>query len=430
MESFGQRLRQLRMKKGLTQTQLSEGIFTPSMCSQIEADKARPSWRVLVKIAKKLEVTPDELIGDSEMNMVVISEYRLAKGMISAGEFAGALPLLENVIRENNGKLNPFELRYEYGRCQLEVNQLREAEETFQQLLEHANSINGSQILAVRVLHQLGLIERKRKRYQVAEHYLSLALAKLEATKVRDVHLQASLLFALGDVQKQLGQMKKAQITLQLAVPILGEREDIQGLGALYMNLAQTAHKAEEFQQAAEYSQRAEWCFETLNAQCEKLSAEVRLAVLQAEMGERDKAITELERIAESFKKRFRKEEAGITAIELAKLYLANGSLDQAEEASQTGRTLLPTVHPYQAWAAKVQSGIAKARSQHVVAVKYMKQAAECFKLTECQAEYEETMQELSRLYESHDDCQNALRVMHEMWSFNRQMRESRGVVL
>ncbi|MBL0387767.1 tetratricopeptide repeat protein [Tumebacillus sp. ITR2] len=430
METFGQRLRQLRMKKGLTQMQLAEGIITPSMCSQMESDKARPSWHVLEKIAQKLEVSPDELIGNSQLNMAVTSEYRLVKGLLSAGEYSSALPLLEKVMRANNGKFDPFELRYDYAKCQLELHHFREAEETFQQLLEHANSNSGSAILAVRVLYQLGQIELKRKRLQLAEHYIALALSKLESTGVKDVNLQCSLLLTLGEVQKQVGQMKKAFVTYQLALPILTEREDIQGLGNLYIKLAQTAHNADDFQQAAEYSQRAQWCFETLNSQGEKLAIEVRLAVLQGEMGDRDKAIIDLERIVEEYRQVRREEEMGIAVIELAKLYYAGGNLDLAEGACQTGRTLLPTVHSYQAWGARVQAGIAQARSQHVVAIKYMKQAAECFKLTECQTEFEETMQELSHLYESTNDCHSALRVMHEMWSFNRQARENRGIVL
>ncbi|PWK14259.1 helix-turn-helix domain-containing protein [Tumebacillus permanentifrigoris] len=430
METFGQRLRQLRMKKGLNQMQLAKGIITPSMVSQIESDKAKPSYHVLGKIAEKLEIPLDELIGNLEMNLVIISEYRLAKGMLSAGEFSGALPFLKKVIQTNNGKLDPFEIRYDYAFCLLQLNQLREAEETFQQLLEHAQSKSGSLILVVRVYHQLGQVELKRRCFQIAEHYLKKAITQLQSSNLKDVHLQCSLLLAMAEIQQKSGQLKQAVVTLQLALPIFEEREDIQGLGNLYMKLAQSFHVADQYEQATDYAQRAQWCFEALNNKSEKLTLEVRLAVLQGEMGNRDKAISALESIVEDYRRLRRDEEAGITVTELAKLYLAGGKLDQAEEACQTARKLLPTVHSNQAWVARIQAGISQARNQQTVAVKYMKQAADCFKLTECHTEYEETMQELSRLYESHNDCQSALRVMHEMWSFNRQAREQRGIVL
>ncbi|PWK11552.1 helix-turn-helix domain-containing protein [Tumebacillus permanentifrigoris] len=430
METFGQRLRQLRMKKGLTQIQLAEGIVTPSMVSQIESDKAKPSYHVLGKIAEKLEIPLDELIGNLEMNLVIISEYRLAKGMLSAGEFSGALPFLKKVIETNNGKLDPFEIRYDYACCLLGLNQFREAEESFQLLIEHAQSYSGSPTLLIRVSHQLGQLELKRRRFQIAEYYLTNALTQMRSSNLKDVHLQCSLLLTLAEIQQKSGQLKQAVVTLKMALPIFEEREDIQGLGNLYMKLATSSHVADQYEQATDYAQRAQGCFETLNNKTEKLTLEVRLAVLQGEMGNRDKAINILESIVEDFRRLRRDEETGNTVTELAKLYLAGGKLDQAEEACQTARKLLPTVHFNQAWIARVQAGIAQARNQQTVAVKYMKQAADCFKLTEFHMEYEETMQELSRLYESHDDCQSALRVMHEMWLFNRQAREQRGIVL
>ncbi|KEO84263.1 helix-turn-helix domain-containing protein [Tumebacillus flagellatus] len=430
METFGERLRMFRMKKGLTQTQLAEGIVTPSMLSQVEANKAKPSWHVLEQIAKKLEISVDELIGNSKLDMAVISEYRLAKGMLSAGEFSSALPILKKIMEDNTGKLDPFEIRYDHAFCLLHLHQLHKAEEAFQQLLNHTCTVNGSLILTVRVLHQLGHVAMKQKRYQIAEHYLTLALDKIRSLEKNDVHLQSSLLLTLGEVQKRSGHLKKARVTLQLALPIFEEREDLRGLGELYLKLAQSSRATEDYAQASDFAHRAQLCFTTLNDQKEKLALQLQLALLNGETGDVEKAIHILEQVAEAYRRLQQSEEAGVAVTELAKLYFKRGNLDQAEEACQTARSLLPTVHPYQAWVANVYAKIAQSRNQQAAAVKYMKQAADCFKLTECQAEYEETMQELSRLYEANHDCQSALRVMHEMWSFNRQVREQRGIVL
>ncbi|KEO82006.1 helix-turn-helix domain-containing protein [Tumebacillus flagellatus] len=427
METFGQRLRQFRMKKGLSQTQLAVGIVTASMISQIESDKARPSYHVLERLAEKLDIPMDELVGNVHLNMKIVSEYRIAKSMLSAGEFAGALSLLENVVKGNDGRLDPFEIRFDLACCYLQLNQLREAEPAFKQLLESASL---TELQVVRVLQHLGSIEFKRKRYQIGEHYLSQALERLQVSRSKDVHLLASLLLMLGDLQKQSGQLQKSFVTLQLALPIFEQREDIEGLGNLYMTLAQSAHGAGHYEQANDYAQRAQWFFEEFQSQLERLALEMRHAVLQGEMGNREDAIVILERIVKQYQRRGKELEAGITSVELAKLYLAIGKLDQAGEASQTGRALLPTVHSYQAWGARVQAGIAERRNQQAVAVKYMKQAADCFKLTDCQVEYEETMQELSRLYESQDDSKSALRVMREMWSHSLSVRGEWGIVL
>ncbi|KEO85121.1 helix-turn-helix domain-containing protein [Tumebacillus flagellatus] len=430
METFGQRLRILRMKKGLTQTQLAEGICTPSMLSQVEGDKARPSYHILTKLAEKLEIPVDELIGNLEMNMVLVSEYKLAKGILASGEYAAALPLIKNVIERNNGKLDFFMIRYDYGFCLLQLHQLQEAEETFQLLLDYANSNQGSPVMAVRVLHMLGQVELKRKRYQIAEHYLSKGLAQLEAYEIRDVHLQCSLLLALGEVQQKAGGLKQAVATLQRAVPLFEEREDLQGLGALYMKLAKSSHEDGEYEQAADFAQRATWCYEAVNDREEKVVLELRLAVIQREKGNYDKAVEGLQKAAEEFRGMKREEDAGVAMTELGRTYLASGRLDLAEEACQSARVLLPTVHVYQAWVARTLAGIAKVRGQQAVAEKYLRQATDCFKLTECQVEYEETMHELACWYDVNHDCQSALRTMKEMWMTGRKEKERWEVVL
>lgn len=430
METFGQRLRQFRLKKGFTQSQLAEGIITASMCSQMESDKARPSWHVLEQIAQKLEISVDELIGNSQMNLVLVSEYRLVKGMLSAGEYSGALPLLKNILESNNGKLDPFEIRYDYACCLLHLEQFGESEDLFHQLLEHTQTSGGNSVLTIRVLHQLGYLEMKRRRYQIAEHYLDQAIARLRASSVNNVHLQGSLLMTLGMIQQKFGKLQEAVSTYQLAVPMFEEREETEAMGSLYLKLAHATHMAKDYEQATDYAQRAKWCFETLNCKREKLELEVRLAVLEGETGDEEKAIRSLESIAEEYKRLGRQVDRGIVVTELAKLHLKRGLLDQAEEACRVARQLLPTVHPYQAWISRTQAGIANARNQHTVASKYLKQAADCFKLTDCQTEYEETMHELARCYESNADCQSALRVMQELWLGNRQARQARGIVL
>ena len=62
-ESLGQRIKQRRLEKGLTQRELAEatGITVPYM-SKIEADRETPTDEKLERIAKALGLNSDELI--------------------------------------------------------------------------------------------------------------------------------------------------------------------------------------------------------------------------------------------------------------------------------------------------------------------------------------------------------------------------------
>ena len=66
-DSFGQRLRQYRRARGLTQEQLGEsiGVSKRAVCSY-ERNECEPPVHVLVEIGNVLTVSVDELLGQSK----------------------------------------------------------------------------------------------------------------------------------------------------------------------------------------------------------------------------------------------------------------------------------------------------------------------------------------------------------------------------
>ena len=63
---IGQKIRELRREKGMTQARLAEGMITRNMLSLIESEKVNPSLETLCFLAEKLEVSPAELLAASE----------------------------------------------------------------------------------------------------------------------------------------------------------------------------------------------------------------------------------------------------------------------------------------------------------------------------------------------------------------------------
>ena len=63
-ESFGQRLARLRKARGYTQVQLAQKVgIIQVLVSDYEHDKLRPYHDMIVKFARALEVSTDELLG-------------------------------------------------------------------------------------------------------------------------------------------------------------------------------------------------------------------------------------------------------------------------------------------------------------------------------------------------------------------------------
>ena len=72
---FGDRLKELRKKSGLTQAQLAERIgVTKSVISFYEQRERSPSPSVLIKMAKVFRVSTDYLLGIERQQVIDISD--------------------------------------------------------------------------------------------------------------------------------------------------------------------------------------------------------------------------------------------------------------------------------------------------------------------------------------------------------------------
>jgi len=77
-ESIGQRLRRLRLERGLSQRELSSPGVSYAYISRIEAGARRPSVKALRQLARKLQVSPEYLETGSDLRDVDERELRLA----------------------------------------------------------------------------------------------------------------------------------------------------------------------------------------------------------------------------------------------------------------------------------------------------------------------------------------------------------------
>ena len=132
---FNERLKKLREEKGLTQVQLSEltGI-SARMIQQYESGNARPRLDAAEKIAKALNVTADQLLGNGNMLVAQAAEKYGSRGANQAqqlteevtGLFAGGEMAQEDmdvmmkaiqdaywIAKEKNKKYTPKKYRSE-----------------------------------------------------------------------------------------------------------------------------------------------------------------------------------------------------------------------------------------------------------------------------------------------------------------------------
>lgn len=90
--TLGQKLRQTRLSKGLSQSQVAGTCVTRNMLSQIENDQASPSMRTLEHLAQALGVSVGWLLSDEQTD-AALERMRRARAMLKEGDDEACLAL-------------------------------------------------------------------------------------------------------------------------------------------------------------------------------------------------------------------------------------------------------------------------------------------------------------------------------------------------
>src|SRR6266446_4938120 len=102
-ETIGQRLKRLRLEKGLSQRELAAPGVSYAYISRIEAGTRQPSVKALRKLAAKLGVTAEFLETGSDLASAEVRELRLAdlELAVRLGESTNAEVQLAAILEES-----------------------------------------------------------------------------------------------------------------------------------------------------------------------------------------------------------------------------------------------------------------------------------------------------------------------------------------
>lgn len=429
MNSLGQRLREFRMKRKLTQIELASGICTPSMISQIEADKARPSYKVLFSIAERLGVSMEALFVDVEMNLDYISTYKMARAMVAAKEYAAAVPLLRDILDTQRASIPTMDILYELGECLYQTGELEEAERTYKRVQEYAVMSNDP-LMAAKVMMCFGRIASERKLYQIAKFHFQKALDETGKMEEIDVCLQAHILQALGAVAGKLGETVGATDYLMRAAGLYERVESLSGMARVYLELGVAFRQLGDLKQASENTERAHAIFRGLEEAQVALHLEIETAALYGATGRVDEAEQLLGEALLKAGQMQDREAQGMIYCELAQVYYQKGELEIAVEHCGQASFLLPELHRDQAKVNRLLARIAVTRKDAVEAKRRFLMAADAFQSAGEVGEWDDTMYELSRLAFEEEDYRMVIRLLEEMRGYTRQSLEGRGIRL
>jgi tetratricopeptide (TPR) repeat protein len=343
---LGERLRQLRVAAGLTQSELAGDRFSKEYVSQIERGKTRPTTETIEWLAERLGV-------DS--------------GFLASGVATDERARLE-------GALSRAEALYE-------AQQDEEAAEAFESLPAAARA-TGMPELQVRALVGSGLAKMRVSDHRAAVVLLNEARAISEAESFSDVE-RADVLLRLGGCRYQLNSTQTALALFNEALG-LAERsglpcdalkanilswrsrcwqrqrdfeaarddieralelsrgvEDLRTIGAAYFQASLIADREGHWVLARNYAERAREAYAELADRVHVSQLTNNLGGLNFLLGNTEQAV---ELLKESFAIALdlgRDADAGRAVSSLAQVHLRTGDLEQAEAQARHALELL-----------------------------------------------------------------------------------------
>ncbi|WP_198299716.1 helix-turn-helix domain-containing protein [Tumebacillus avium] len=339
--SLGQKIRELRIVKGLTQSDLGSGLVTPSMISQIESDKANPSYKVLEAIAEKLETPLEFFLTDIQTQLEQTSAHKVAKALLSSANYERAYGLLESLLQKPSQSLNIAEVMSDLGECYLHLGRYDEAVEQFEKVLEIAKT-KENPTASLQALNKLGVIEQRRQKYHLAIYHWRKAYEQFELLLQPEPFLQSQILTNLGTIHYQLGEFQEALNYYETAYKFLAKSSHFEQIGFTYIGLGLSYKRMKEFEKASEYSQYAIAIFESLKNIKLAIDVKKNYGILKSEEGQFEAAHELFLACIEEYEKHNYTLDAGSVYGEIARLYVKEQRFDDCKLTCQKALATIP----------------------------------------------------------------------------------------
>ena len=246
---IGERIRQIRIHQGLTQTELIKDICSNTYISKIESGKTKPSYSFILKVSKVLNVEPQFLINVNETNIEpdihkVYETYRQT-GEISPQD----LSLLKLHTRENYSNTTLVKIYYVLISYYIKTD-ISEARPFVEQAKNTINHSGTEKELSY-YFNSLSRFFYFTKNYSEALSYAVLHLNSLDSSAGR--LREGKAYFNLTTIRTKIDEdLELARIYSKKALHLFELEDFKQGIGSTLTELAIQYHRNGLYDEALE----------------------------------------------------------------------------------------------------------------------------------------------------------------------------------
>jgi tetratricopeptide (TPR) repeat protein len=343
LRKLGARIRHLRRKRAMTQRDLSFDGCSYSYLARIEAGDRRPSPRVLIEIARRLDVTPEELTGEVSSEQRSRSlEVLDAMMMIRLEQYDQAEELLRGVMREAEVDADAERMSECYeGLALIASRRGRETQalELFQRALEIGDPPHPAQRPDL-------YIELSRLYVNAGDPARAIALlndcaGRLRDQPGRDLAKLVRYTLMLSRAYTDAGDFGSAAAVLAEALRDGAEEVDLRSRAGAYYSLSRLYATTGQVGQAIAYADRALAIFELMDDNVALSDAHLLYAQNLLDNSETERAGEHLAAARSLLGARPSPLDLGFVVVEEARCALQRGDHELASAKAKEGVELL-----------------------------------------------------------------------------------------
>ena len=343
---LGERLRQLRVGAGLTQSELAGDRFSKEYVSQIERGKTRPTSETVEWLAKRLGVDSGFLANGLATDERGRLEGALARAEAlieanrddeAASEYESLVPaaratgLLELQVRALVGA----------GRVSMRLGGVRPALELLNEARTIAEGPGFSDVERAEVLFALGVCRHQLNSNQTAIALFNEALALAERSGLPSDKLRSNILSWRSRCWRRQRDYEAAREDIERALQLAEDANDPRTIGAAYFQASIVADREGHWVLARNYAEKARTAYAELSDQVHMGQLTNNLGGLNFLLGNTDEAIRLLKEAFGIALETGHEGDAAQAISSLAQIHLRTGNLEQADEQARQALELL-----------------------------------------------------------------------------------------
>jgi tetratricopeptide (TPR) repeat protein len=344
--TLGDRVRQLRIAKGLTQTELAGERFSKEYVSQIERGKTRPTEDTTEWLAERLGVDKSFLetgVSSSERERVESVIVRAEAALESNGyeEAVAEIAQLGTAVEATAIPALQFRalLADSWGRMNL--GEVREAIARLDTARRLADGPAFSEVERAEVLYRLGVCRYKLSSIASAVALLTEALELSERSGLPADRLRSNILGWRSRCYRRQRDWEAAREDVERALELAEGLNDRRTVAHHYFQASLIAERTGHWVLARSYAERAKTQYEELADQANVGKLLNNLGGLNFQLGKPQEAIRHLKDAYRVLLEVGSEADAGYVVSSLAQVHLRTGEPKIAEEQARHALELL-----------------------------------------------------------------------------------------